>query len=538
MAERQRLVRDTFGAELAGAKTPEQKLALGREFRRVAGTSDQPLDRYVLLDGARRYFGECGDLEAAAEAVMRIAQEYDIDPNRLLQSTASENLARWDAPTCITAAEYLATRSEQAMAEGDAAAAKLLLAGAITAARRGRARELVAELSRNQAELEQRVRQMKKVDDALRSLAADPADAAAHLVVGVHRCFVEERWADGLGHLAASGDETIVPIARRELAMATLAETIAVAEAWMAWAEGQKGRDRESWKLAAERHARGLLAGRLEKLAGPDRARVEKLLGQAAFSGGAGRADPRSIPGLVVWFDASEAASMRGAGLEQATIGGPVATWRDKAGGPLKAVAVRAAGGQPTLGLLPGANLPAVTFDGVKDAMVVADWPAKSLAGVTVFVVMAVPASAPGQPGGIQTIFDNRHDQTGGVELQIRGDQRGGPLEYASWPLGSAGAALHQWVRAKPQLLVVAGASTAEEDRMFVNGSHVATARTGRPIACRNDVVLGAWQPPYMNEPTRNFGGCIAEVFVYGRSLTPPELAALSESLMAKWSVR
>jgi hypothetical protein len=151
---------------------------------------------------------------------------------------------------------------------------------------------------------------------------------------------------------------------------------------------------------------------------------------------------------------------------------------------------------------------------------------------------MAVPASAPGQPGGIQTIFDNRHDQTGGVELQIRGDQRGGPLEYASWPLGSAGAALHQWVRAKPQLLVVAGASTAEEDRMFVNGSHVATARTGRPIACRNDVVLGAWQPPYMNEPTRNFGGCIAEVFVYGRSLTPPELAALSESLMAKWSVR
>jgi len=534
-----RRFREAFQDEITTAKSTVQKKAFAAECRRVAGLSTDDLEQYVLLDEARKYLAECGDLDGVNKVLEEMAGKFRLDRDQELIATVLETVAQWDSATSAAAAHTLASRVDEAASSGNDALAAKFLGVAVTAARKGRVKELVNELIKKQKGIEDRVKQSEKYEKALLAVANDPTDQEAHLLIGSYRCFVQSDWPRGLPHLARSSDAALSAAARKELAATSAKNACDAAEAWFVWAAAQKTRERESWRSAAELHARSVLTNELDNLPALERVRAEKLL-LSAGAGEPGKTKPSAFAGLVLWLDAADAESLRGPGLQAAAIGSEISSWKDRSGSGLKAESSGQKSGSPVLSLLAESRLPAITFDGTDDTLTIAKWPQElfASAGLTTLAVVAIPPAVPARSNLFETILDNRHDLGGGFVLHIRGDQQNGPLEYSSWPPSDEGTPKYSWARQRGRVMVLAGVSTARDDALFVNGALAARSARKQLAPVRDMIILGGWQSPYMNTPGRHFGGQIAEVLVYRRSLAAPELDALTKSLSAKWTIK
>jgi hypothetical protein len=224
------------------------KVNLAHYLLRLASeTHDDPVKHYVLDDQALVMAIKFGDVPCAAEVVRDMIANYQVDAWELRKKTLNE-LARVGSALVSRAALAEAAYSlvDDAIAEEryDTALdfANLSLRLAISERISARANEL-----RDQArEAIERVKQTQKrqmaVEEANSTLAANPDDAAANLVIGKYKCLIKQDWQGGLPYLAKAGDDELRKLAERELQPPTQAAAqMELADAW--WELAQRRQD-------------------------------------------------------------------------------------------------------------------------------------------------------------------------------------------------------------------------------------------------------------------------------------------------------
>src|SRR6185312_914073 len=89
---------------------------------------------------------------------------------------------------------------------------------ALEAARKCKDNSLVKHVTEREKALSLEKQRWETLSKAATTLADNPDDAAANLLVGRHLCFVTEDWEQGLPMLAKSSDATLKDLAAKSLA--------------------------------------------------------------------------------------------------------------------------------------------------------------------------------------------------------------------------------------------------------------------------------------------------------------------------------
>lgn len=221
--------------------------------------------------------------------------------------------------------------------------------------------------------------------------------------------------------------------------------------------------------------------------------------------------NPASLPGLMVWLDASQ--------LTQADTA-PIPALPDRSGNGRDAL-------QPTASFQPLCvraglgGLRVATFDGVDDGMLVAPitWPAQQ----TVIVLGKALDAVPGQDGYVNAgtnptrLFQVR--QQDAATVQVAGFDSAGTGYVSNQPCTT-----QAWHR----IAYVRGPATVDA---FIDGASTgSTATAGTPATPSVNLWIGSG-----NFQARPGAVQLAEVIVYDHALTPADRAQVEAYLLHKW---
>jgi hypothetical protein len=237
-------INDVLKKDYQRAAGDINKIDLAHYLARLASeTHDDPVKHYVLDDQALAIAIKFGDVPLAAEVVRDLAANYQVDAWEFRIKTLNE-LSRGggavkNRPIIAEAAHSLV---DEAIADGrydvalDLANLSLRLATAARAiALRDQARDAIEHIKQIQ-------RRQAAVEAANSTLAADPDDAEANLVVGKYQCLIKQDWTAGLPHLAKGSDEDLRKLAEQESQPPTQAAAqLELADAW--WDLAQRRQD-------------------------------------------------------------------------------------------------------------------------------------------------------------------------------------------------------------------------------------------------------------------------------------------------------
>lgn len=263
--------------------------------------------------------------------------------------------------------------------------------------------------------------------------------------------------------------------------------------------------------LAAPQYANGLAAAGLTAAYGA----VDDV-GGAAFA-------PTDLSGLLAWWKADSLALANGA---------PVTSWADSSGNA-RTAAQATAGNQPVFATAAVNGLPAVTFDGVDDALVTGAF-ASPTAGATVLVAQNLNRAGAGYKTVITHAaaatwvapfarLDMRVQSVAAGEAWYGGvqDQSTAPNAVVEGSLPSTGWQVMAFVYDQTNML------------LYRNGTQVAVkGRTGTMTSSTFPVYLG-------NDTslTNSYQGSIAEILYYDRGLNATELGQVQSYLQAKYAL-
>jgi serine/threonine protein kinase len=210
-----------FHMEIEKAKTADEKTALAQRLLTQAldGTVDAA-GRYVLTRMAASLAVAARDAETAFQCVDQLDAAFDVDP--FAMKTAI--LAGWakDAqtpPARKQLIEQMLVVGDEAMDVGNADAAKELGRLATAKASGLRDKDLTQRLKEYRERLAKAGRNLEELREAQASLAKDPQDPQANLVVGQYFCFTKGDWQKGLPLLAVGSDERLKGLAEREISV-------------------------------------------------------------------------------------------------------------------------------------------------------------------------------------------------------------------------------------------------------------------------------------------------------------------------------
>lgn len=221
-----------------------EALALSNKLAALAEDTEAPTERFVLLRRASELASGAGDTRRMLELLSRIAEEFDVD-RLLAQAVMLDALAKG------------ATEKEQIGALVDASAgvideaiaterfdlADSLSASVYRACQPSAGREFRVDALARRREVQQLRDEWNKVEAARRTLESDPADEAAHSVLGRWYGFVRDDWDRALPHLAKGLDPALRKLADQELNRAHEDPTAQaeLADAWWDQAEHEQG---------------------------------------------------------------------------------------------------------------------------------------------------------------------------------------------------------------------------------------------------------------------------------------------------------
>lgn len=225
-----------YGSMLDKVKTAEEKIALADVLLKDAvDTKVSAGARYLMLDTGYRHAVEAGDFGRARRAVDALAADYDVGAVALRVALFDESAAANAGANAVLREIAIA-----ALDEVPRMVAASRLAEALRVA--DRAERIAADIKdvplRKQArdaaaDVRQKLGYYRAFETAQETLAADPDDGNAHLVVGRYLCGVVGDWERGLEHLSRARDDAWKAAALLERAPPkTLAEELAVADAW------------------------------------------------------------------------------------------------------------------------------------------------------------------------------------------------------------------------------------------------------------------------------------------------------------------
>ncbi len=258
-------------------KGPQQKMALAvKLFHKAEETNDDPVARYVLICEARDLAARCGDSLAVADAIMLLANNYQIDD-------VGMTLAAFDKAAEVTTApapfrrklvENCILLTDRAVAQEKYEVAEQLLAIGRRAALKANDGILTQRIGWRAAKLREQKAAYESVREPLEVLQTQPDNRAALGAVGRYRCFYQDDWRVGLPLLAKGSDAALADVAAKELANpGDSDDQLKLAEAWDA-----AGKADEHQRPQCERRAKYWYARAIVGLRGIVKAKAEKRL--------------------------------------------------------------------------------------------------------------------------------------------------------------------------------------------------------------------------------------------------------------------
>lgn len=272
-------VRDVFKADLAAAITSDQLISLSRALAAEADKTGKAAEKWALLQQALELAVASGNLDGGEQVVTRATEIFRLDERRDRAELLTQLAVRPRPEFADSLALACLKDARSAAALGDVDSAKKLLGIGQGVARKFRNNAVIAQFKEAYTEL----RVIEKAAEDMKGLEAkyqaNPTDRQASLDLGRHYCFVRREWNIGLPLLEKGGDPDLAQLAAADLATSNApAATVAAADAWLRWAQKQKGSTRD----AASAHAVDLYAAVRTKIDGLERTRVEKRILEAA----------------------------------------------------------------------------------------------------------------------------------------------------------------------------------------------------------------------------------------------------------------
>jgi len=261
-------------------KTPADQKAFAQKLIKLAGeTADDPVARFVMLRDARDFAQGAADPTLTLQAIDSLAKWYQFDGPAQQLASLEKILAATTATATAKLIAETATASAQAASDVDELDEAVEFAQlAVSAAKK--AKFTTAPLDEADANLAQ----AKKSRDAfatlrpaLEKLKSTPDDPVANLAVGKYRCFTQNRWDDGLKHLAKGEDAALRAVAELDVKTPRTGtpEDAKLADAW--WEYAQAAPADAQW--AAQVRTRYWYAKTVPGLSGLNKARAEGRLG-------------------------------------------------------------------------------------------------------------------------------------------------------------------------------------------------------------------------------------------------------------------
>ena len=228
-------VRRLHAEALAAAKLPLQKVALANDFLAKSQQCENASDRYAYLAEAAKLATLSKDINALFAIVDDTSDVFAIDPLRTKQSLLRDVV---DSATTSLHREALDRLSE-------------LVAEAMSLTRFKDAEDLCdfgVEISEGKNSLRSdakafavRSEEVRKLRDALATLADSPNDPVANLTVGRIFCFELDNWEDGLPMLKLGRDKRLQQLAKWELEPPSSVQSmLELADEWWDLADSKK----------------------------------------------------------------------------------------------------------------------------------------------------------------------------------------------------------------------------------------------------------------------------------------------------------
>ncbi len=277
LAKATALVKEVYGDEYAGAKTPAQKTSLAGRLLVKAGEADNDsAECFVLLRLSRVIAMQANDGNTALRAIDRMDETFQV------------NVAEWkrDALIAVAAsahsaeehrslAEKCLTILESAMAKDDFAGAKQVGEMALDESRKSRDKELARRATERCTACEECAKAFDHVQAALAILDRVPDDPDANQTVGSYQCLLKGNWDEGIPLLALGKNPEQKAAAIMELVRVTASEDQEkLADAWWTVAEQSQGAAKKRAQLRALLWYKKSLPG----LAGLIKIKVEKRI--------------------------------------------------------------------------------------------------------------------------------------------------------------------------------------------------------------------------------------------------------------------
>jgi hypothetical protein len=244
LAATEQAVNELYKADLANAKTPQDRSALARKLIQTSETEEKPEVKFVLARKGAELAASAGDTQTTF-AGMNSVEAISDDPLPVWTSCLEILLAH-NPDDPVPPSGKIETLISDATVKDDYATAAKLVALLSTAAKISREPSQMATAKAKAGEVAAAKDEYKKFSVAEEQLKLNPADATAKAAAGRYLCLVRHDWDHGLPLVKDGNDKVLQPLAVAELkANKTPAELAALGDAWSAAAK----KIRCTWRL-------------------------------------------------------------------------------------------------------------------------------------------------------------------------------------------------------------------------------------------------------------------------------------------------
>ena len=272
------IIGEIFQGKLDGAKSVADKTKLAEEMLQLAAsTRDDLAAKFELLRLSRQQAIEVGSAELIGRVAELTAKVFAVDGPKL---RASALVAATREPHSAQVFRQL-TKDVLAFLNDTMGQERFDLAGpladaAVASARKSRDEKLRREVAEIKKNIEAKKGIYQQVQQARKTLAQEPKEPDANLLVGKYLCLTVGKWKQGLPMLAAGSDTRLKDVASKELKYPAAPESqVEIAGLWWDLADDADSKSDRRVMLA---RAGGWYADALPKLAGLEKIRTQKKL--------------------------------------------------------------------------------------------------------------------------------------------------------------------------------------------------------------------------------------------------------------------
>jgi formylglycine-generating enzyme required for sulfatase activity len=247
-----RQIDETYKINLAGRLA--EKIKLANNLLDAAGKTTEPDNRFALCQKAADLAQTAGDATLMLQAVERLGAEFEVD---LLANQESRLIAFAANAESEPRIESLVTNADpvidQLVAEEAYDRAWMLLNAVYLACQTPAGKAFRKSYHDRRQEMQSLLAQWKTVEEARKTIDAQPDATSAHTVLGQWYCFERRDWRKGLPHLAQGEDPAIRQLAAKELQLPLdeALDQIRLADAWWDVAQLAQGQAHEALLLRA-----------------------------------------------------------------------------------------------------------------------------------------------------------------------------------------------------------------------------------------------------------------------------------------------